>query len=143
MKKPELIEIIKNTIKNTKECFEFYNVDGCRVKCPNCQLKIRFDGCANSYFGVKGGCDCIIIFKDKISLVECKNGKFGSSDAKNSIEQIKKCCNFVKNNGNDRFIEAVIYHGGGVEYMSMSRVKIELERLHLSVEFYKCGHGLK
>lgn len=143
MKKPELIEIIKNTIKNQKDCFDFDNIDGCRVKCLDCRLKVRFDKCAASYFGFDGGCDCVVIFKDKISLIECKNGKFGSSDAKKSIKQIEKCHEFVKNNGNNRYIEAVIYYGKGIEPISMNRVRIELKRSNLPVKFYKCGDELK
>jgi hypothetical protein len=142
MKKPELIEIIKNTVQN-EECFYFSNIDGCRVKCSDCLLKVRFDGCADSYFGFDGGCDCIVIFKDKICLIECKNGKFGSSDAKKSVKQIEKCYKFVKNNSNNRHIEAVVYFGEGIEYTSMSRVKAELKWLYLSVKFYKCGQKLK
>lgn len=141
MKKPELIEIIKNAVQNT-ECFDFSNIDGCRVKCPDCLLKVRFDNCADSYFGFDGGCDCIIIFKNKITLIECKNGYFGSSDAKKSIKQIEKCYAFIKNNGYNRYIEAAIFFGGGINTISMKRVIIELKGLSLSVEFYKCGHEL-
>ncbi len=143
MKKPELIEIIKNRIKNQKKCFDFDNIDGCRVKCPDCRLKVRFDKCAASYFGFDGGCDCIIIFKDKICLIECKNGKFGSSDAKKSVKQIEKCYEFVKNNGNNQYTEAVIYFGEGIESISMNRVKAELKSSNLPVKFYRCGDELK
>ncbi len=144
MKKPELIEIIKNTIKNQKECFDFDNIDGCRVKCPDCQLKVRFDKCAASYFGFNGGCDCIIVFKDKISLIECKNGAFGSSDAKKSVKQIEKCYEFViKNNSSNRFIEAVIYYGKGTRSISVNRVKTDLKLLKLPVKFLQCGLELK
>ncbi len=143
MKKPELSEIIKNKIKNKNECFDFTNIDGCRDKCSDCLLRVRFDKCADIYFEFDGGCDCIIIFKNKISLVECKNGKFGSSDAKQSIKQIEKCHEFVKNNGNNRYIEAVIYYGKGIDYTSMSRVRTDLKMSHLSVKFYRCGQELK
>ncbi len=142
MKIPELIEIIKKNVKNKNECFDFDNIDGCRVKIPNCQLKVRFDKCVASYFGFDGGCDCIVIFKYKISLIECKNGKFGSSDAKKSVEQIKKCHEFVKKNGNNRYIEAVIYYWSGIETISMNRVLAELKSSNLSVKFYKCGQPL-
>lgn len=137
MKKPELIEIIKEKVQD-KGCFEFSNIDGCKVKCSDCQLKVRFDGCANKYFGVDGGCDCIVIWRSKIALIECKTGKFGSSDAKKASVQIKKCYEFVKNENIKDNIEAIIFYEN-IEYTSRSRVKIDLKILKIPIKFYKCG----
>ncbi len=141
MKELELINIIKNKI-NKEECFDCKNIDGCRVKCSDCLLKVRFDNCANIYFGVDGGCDCIIILKNKIALIECKNGKFGSSDAKKASEQIKKCFKFIKNKGYSGYIEGVIYFRY-IDSTSKSRVEIELRhKRKIPVKFCKCGEDM-
>ncbi len=134
MKKYKLIELMKKTVKND-DCFNFNKIDGCRVICSKCLLRIKFDNCAGIYFNVKGGCDCIIFWNNKVALIECKLGKFGSSDAKKASEQIKKCHEFVQSKGYDGHIEAVIYFES-IDYMSKSRVEKDLE---IPVKFHKCG----
>jgi hypothetical protein len=64
-----LIELLKSRI-NDENCFEFSNnIDGCKIRARGYKLKIRFDGCANKYFNVDGGCDCIFVFSNKVCIV--------------------------------------------------------------------------
>lgn len=136
MNQSELIRVITKKVKN-EACFNFSNIDGCKVKCSSCQLKFRFDNCVDKFFGFTGGCDCIIIFKEKTSLIECKSGKFGSKDAKKVIKQIIKCFEFIRSQGYDQHIEAVIYFDNGHK-TSMDRVKTDLKS-YVPVRFNKCG----
>jgi len=137
----EIIERIRATIG--AECLDnIRNIDGCRVVCNNkgLLLKMRFDNCANNYFERQGGCDCIFLFCDKIFLIECKKGKFGSSDAKKAINQIKSCNEFIRDElGYRGFIEVIIYYGKSMDPIAITRLKIELKSFILKI--FKCGES--
>ncbi len=138
-----LIDKITNKIKNEK-CFDFsYNIDGCRIKATHYKLKLGFDGCADGYFGVNGGCDCIFIFPNKVCIVECTTGKFGSTDAKRKPKQIKECYTVVRNLGYQGLIEAIIYYET-IDSTAKNRAEIELKDIKKKdkgfiVKFFRCG----
>ncbi|GEM_PF-3200965 len=138
-----LIDKITDKVKN-KDCFEFsHNIDGCKIKVISYKFKVKFDGCADAYFGIEGGCDCIFIFPHKVCIVECTTGKFGSRDAKRKPKQIKKCYTIVRDLGYRGLIEAVIYYEK-IDSTSKKRVEIELKDIKKKdsgfiVKFLRCG----
>ena len=122
----KLIEKLKNKI-NDNSCFDFnLHIDCCRIKASGYKLKIRFDECADRYFGKDGGCDCIFIFSDKVCIVECTRGKFGSRDAKRKPKQIKVCYNLIRSLGYRGLIVAIFYYEHFEKNISKERVKLEL-----------------
>ena len=126
------------------DCFEFgNNIDGCKVKASRFSHKVRFDECANEYFGVEGGCDCIFIFPDKVCIVECTTGKFGSEDAERKPKQIRECYRVIRSLGYRGLITAVFYYGS-INKISKERAEIELKDLKKKdrgfiIKFLKCG----
>jgi len=138
---------MKNLISKIKklvvsDCFNFKKIDCCRIVCSKCLLKLKVDKCADTSFGFKGGCDCILILKDKVIIVECKCNKFGSGDAKRATKQVTKCYELLREkldyNG---VIRAVILHEN-VDSTAAQRVRLELKALGLSPKFSKCGHDI-
>ncbi len=140
----KLIEKLKNKI-NDDDCFDFsLHIDCCGIKASRYKLKIKFDGCADRYFGKDGGCDCIFIFSDKVCVVECTTGKFGSRDAKRKPEQIKACYNLVRSLGYRGLIVAIFYYESFSKNISKERVELELKDIKKKdkgfiIKFRKCG----
>ena len=141
----KLVGIIKSKIDN--DCFEFpLHIDCCRIKLSNerrksLMLKIRFDGCADECLGLEGGCDCIFVFPDKVSLVECTAGKFRDTDARRKPKQIKKCYEFIKSLNHSGLIEIVIY-SDHFKKTAMYRFESELEDVKKKgaiIRFLRCG----
>ena len=113
----KLIEKLKNKI-NDNSCFDFnLHIDCCRIKASGYRLKIRFDECADRYFGKDGGCDCIFIFSNKVCVVECTS----DSDANVKFEQLRKCYNLIRNLGYNGFIQPVIYLGKSAKASALSK----------------------
>ncbi len=139
-----LIEKLKDKI-NDNDCFDFsLHIDCCRIKASGYKLKIRFDGCADRYFSKDGGCDCIFIFSDKVCIVECTTGKFGSRDAKRKPEQIKACYNLVRSLGYKGLIVAILYYESFDKNISKKRVELELKNIKKKdrgfiIKYRKCG----
>lgn len=145
MKIDKLIETIKSKIGN--DCFEFaLHIDCCRIRLSNerrkcLMLKIRFDKCADKYLGLNGGCDCIFVFPDKISLIECTTGKFRDTDAKRKPEQIKRCYEFIRSLNYNGLIEIVIY-SNYFKKTAMCRFENELKDVKKKgavIRFLRCG----
>ncbi|WP_456370607.1 hypothetical protein [Geoglobus sp.] len=134
----ELREMLKGN------CLDFSNnIDGCRIKSSEYILKVKFDKCADKNFDVDGGCDCIFILRDKVAIVECTRGNFGSRDAIRKPEQLKKCYEVVRRLGYSGLIVMVIYFRH-ISNTAKSRAEIELKNLKrkdkkLILKFLKCG----
>jgi len=123
-----LIEKLKDKI-NDDDCFDFgLHIDCCRIKASGYKLKVRFDWCANEYFSVDGGCDCIFIFSDKVCVVECTRGKFSDSDANVKFEQLRKCYHLIRSLGYKGFVQPVIYFGKSAKASALSKIRNKIKK---------------
>ena len=124
-----------------------WNVDGCRVRASGCVMKVRFDCCADERLsGVKGGCDLVLVFEDRVCIVECTGGRLGNLDARRKTEQVKKCLEALRGLSRAcderRRIKSVIYHNGA-DFTAVSKVRSRLQELKLNPKFLKCGNEIK
>jgi hypothetical protein len=139
MKKNEierLIELLKSRI-NDENCFEFSNnIDGCKISISKkgykeLKLKIKIDKCADRYLFKESEkekkCDCIFIFSDKVCIVECTTGKFGSRDLKNKPEQIRRCYKLIRSYGYRGLIVAFFYYEHFDKFVTQKSVENRLK----------------
>ncbi len=143
----KLIKTLKSKI-NDNDCVNFkLHIDCCRIKISRYLLKIRFDKCADRFFGKNGGCNCIFIFSDKVCIVECTTGEFGSLDAKRKPKQIKECYDLIRSLGYKGLIVAVFYYEHFGKKISKERIELELKDIKkrdrgFIIRFKKCGESL-
>jgi len=117
-----------------------WNVDGCKVKASGCVMKVRFDCCADERLsGEKGGCDLVLVFEDKVCIVECTSGRLGNLDARRKAKQVKTCLEALRKLSQAcderKRIRSVIYHNGA-DPTALKRIRIELKGL--APKFLKC-----
>ena len=138
----KLIKTLKDKIEG--DCFNFkLHIDCCRIRSSKYKLKVRFDGCADRFFNKSGGCDCIFIFSDKVCLVECTTGTFGSLGARRKPKQIRECYDLIRSLDYKGLIVAIIYYES-FKSVSKKRVEIELKEIkkgdkNFFFRFCKCG----
>ena len=120
-----------------------WNVDGCKVKASSCVMKVKFDCCADEPLsGEKGGCDLVLVFEDRVCIVECTGGRLSNHDARDKVKQVKKCLESLRrlSQACDERVRSVIYHNGA-DSTAVSRVRRELQGLN--PKFLRCGDEIK
>ena len=145
MKIDEIVKRMESKIDSN--CFDFsLHIDCCRIVLSNERrkdliIKVRFDGCADEFLGSRGGCDCILVFSDKICLVECTSGKFRDSEVGRRSIQIRKCYEFVRSLGYDGLVEIVIYsnHFKGMAMKKFEHELKDVKKKGAIIRFLRCG----
>ena len=137
----DFIEAIEEIVG--EECNECDNIDGCRIRYRQFLRKFRFDGCLGRFYDIQGGCDCIIALNNKVVLVECKRGQFGSSDAKRASKQFEKCADFVKRIVGYHWKISAMLFSEKRKPMAMNKIHAEMKRLKIPIKFKNCGDYLE
>ena len=113
----------------------------CGFTCTCCDVIRKFNNCISP-----SGCDVIVIIDNDIIVIDLKSGRLGRDDAKDAINELKTCIDYVKSRVKTiRTIYAVIYYGKRVDDTARNyiyREKHELKRLNIPVVLCKCNEDL-